>query len=161
MTDREHAVCFTGHRHLTDADRDRIRARLPGLLNRLIAEGITDFVAGGALGFDTLMAKTVLSARKKEPRLKLILFLPCPEQAAKWTPAEQAEYENIKAQADEVYYTADRYTSSCMLDRNRQMVDHSRVCIAFYKESHARSGTGSTVRYAARQGVPVYNLAAE
>ena len=128
--DRERAVCFTGHRALNDGDLARIRARLPALLNRLIDEGFTDFLAGGALGFDTMMAKTVLSVKKKVPRLRLVLILPCRDQAARWSPEDVRVYEEIKSQADEVIYTADAYTDTCMLDRNRQLVDNSRFCIA-------------------------------
>ena len=36
--------------------------------------------AGGALGFDTLAAQTVLDMKKEYPQLRLILVLPCEDQ---------------------------------------------------------------------------------
>jgi len=46
------------------------------------------------------------------------------------------------------------------MKRNRYMVDNSGLVIACYNENPAdfRSGTGATVRYAQKNGVPVVNL---
>ena len=40
--------------------------------------------------------------------------------------------------------------------RNRHLVDHSGVCVAYLTES--RGGTAYTVDYARKNGVPVINL---
>lgn len=56
----------------------------------------TYFGAGGALGFDTLAAQTVLELKKKYPDIRLILVLPCLSQTRNWKAANISEYERIK-----------------------------------------------------------------
>ena len=55
-----------------------------------------------------------------------------------------------------VRYTSVEYTRGCMHKRNRHLVDHSGVCVAYLTES--RGGTAYTVDYARKNGVPVINL---
>ena len=55
--DREHAVCFTGHRY---APQNCMLSALRAI-ERLVRGGTTVFIAGGALGFDTIAARAVLS----------------------------------------------------------------------------------------------------
>lgn len=49
-----------------------------------------------------------------------------------------------------------RSRKSAMHKRNRHLVDHSGVCVAYLTES--RGGTAYTVDYARKNGVPVINL---
>lgn len=60
--------------------------------------------AGGALGFDTLAAQTVLDMKKEYPQLRLILVLPCEDQTRGWRSEDIAVYENIKRRSDKVVY---------------------------------------------------------
>lgn len=113
---------------------------------------------GGALGFDALAASTVIRLRRDYPDMKLILVLPCQTQTRGWRPEDVTEYERIKAQADEVFYTAQQYTRGCMHKRNRHMVDHSGVCVCYLTKDSG--GTAYTVNYAKKQGLNVVNIAA-
>lgn len=124
---------------------------------RLLSQGVSYFGCGGALGFDTLCALTVLKAREARPGPRLILVLPCPEQAQKWDRRDQEVYEMIKAKADKVVFTSPRYHRGCMFQRNRYLVDHSGTCVCYLTES--AGGTFYTVRYARNQGLSVLNLA--
>ena len=74
---REKTCCFTGHRHLPEDQKPEITARLENAIVSLIHSGYLYFGAGGALGFDTLAAQTVLRLRRSYPLIKLILVLPC------------------------------------------------------------------------------------
>ena len=82
--------CFTGHRKIPPEQYDCIAERLRAEIITLIQNGITFFGAGGALGFDTLAALTVLSLQKEHPRIRLILVLPCPTQAHSWAAKDIA-----------------------------------------------------------------------
>ena len=64
---RSKTVCFTGHRELPTDDLPEISKRLEDTLVALIEQGYCYFGAGGALGFDTLAAQTVLRLRERYP----------------------------------------------------------------------------------------------
>jgi len=155
---REKTCCFTGHRELpTGRERQNLAIRLEEAVMEQIEKGVKFFGAGGALGFDTLAAQTVLRLKEKYPDIKLILVLPCLTQTRGWPAGDVEEYERIKALADKVVYTSQEYTGDCMFRRNRHLVDNSRVCICYLtKES---GGTAYTVDYAEKQGLEIINLA--
>lgn len=156
MIRKDYACCFTGHRVIAKEFRDVLPARLEFLIRDLIKEGITDFITGGALGFDTLAAETILRLRDEFPQIRLILALPCPDQAKDWSDADQKRYQQICRLADVVHYTADRYSPGCMMRRNRFMVDNSIACI-FYL-TRQRSGTYKTISYAMDRNLRLYNI---
>ena len=85
---RDKTCCFTGHRQLPEKYKDEIASKLENTIKSLIHSGYRYFGAGGALGFDTLAAQTVLRLRKSYPQIKLILVLPCLSQADKWRPSD-------------------------------------------------------------------------
>ncbi|MCX4372959.1 MAG: SLOG family protein [Dysosmobacter sp.] len=154
---REKTCCFTGHRKLPFWGRRKVAAKLEKTIINLIDRGIRFFGAGGALGFDTLAAQTVLRLKKKYSDIKLILVLPCLTQARGWPTEDVEEYERIKAQADKVIYTAQEYTKGCMHKRNRHLVDHSSVCVCYLTKDNG--GTAYTVDYAEKRGLEIINLA--
>ena len=98
-----------------------------------IQSGYRCFITGGAIGFDTLSAQTVLNAKQEHRRkkIKLILAIPYPQQAEKWNKADVDKYEHIKALADEVIYISKEKKKGCMHARNRYMIDNSSLCIAY------------------------------
>ena len=155
------SVCFTGHRTIAE-DKEKLSAWLYALLERLVTEKkVTDFYTGGAVGWDALVALTVLKLRESYPEVKLHLVLPCPfeEQSAKWNEAQKAEYQHILGLADNVEQVSDRYYNGCMKARNARLVElASDYCICYWNPKHYRSGTGQTVRMAQRKGIEVINL---
>lgn len=154
---KEKTCCFTGHRNLLPQEEKEISQRLTQTLIRLIQSGVQYFGAGGAIGFDTLAAQTVLKLRKQYPHIKLILVLPCLSQTRGWKDNNIKVYEEIKAQADKVVYTSQEYTRGCMHKRNRHLVDHSGICICYLTEDHG--GTAYTVQYADKHQLQIINLA--
>ena len=120
-----------------------------------IEQGYQYFGAGGALGFDTLAAQTVLNLKKWYPCIKLILVLPCKDQAAGWRANDVKEYERIKSRADKIVYTADRYFNGCM-QKNRYLVDGGSLCICYLAKQEG--GTAYTVQYAREKGLRVVNI---
>ena len=134
-----------------------ITRRLKDTITDLIGHGYLYFGAGGALGFDTLAAQTVLELKKTYPQIKLILVLPCETQTRGWESCDVATYEEIKAQADKVVYTSKEYARGCMHKRNRHLVDNSSVCICYLTEQSG--GTAYTVQYAESKMLDVINIA--
>ena len=154
---REQTCCFTGHRQLPTQELEYIAAVLEEIITDLIARGIRYFGTGGALGFDTIAAKTILKLRQKYPHIRLILVLPCYTQTRGWHEKDVAEYERIKAQADKIVYTAQEYSDGCMHKRNRHLVDNSNMCVCYL--TRANGGTDYTVSYARSMGLKVINVA--
>lgn len=149
--------CFTGHRKIPPEKSKEISRRLKETLVQLIEDGYMFFETGGALGFDTLAAQTILDLRQLYPQMKLILVLPCETQTRGWKEKDIEIYEDIKRQADKVIYTSEKYIRGCMHKRNRHLVDNSSACIAYLTES--AGGTAYTVDYAAKHGLTVFNIA--
>lgn len=149
--------CFTGHRNIPAEQYKTVIAKTKEIVEKLIKEGYLCFGAGGALGFDTIAANTVLKLKEQYPQIKLILVLPCLSQTRGWSKADVDEYERIKAQADKVVYTSQEYTRGCMHKRNRHLVDYSSACVAYLTEN--RGGTAYTVDYANKNGLSIINIA--
>ena len=149
--------CFTGHRVIPSGEKETIRHLLETAIEKAIQDGYRFFGAGGALGFDTLAAQTVLTLKQQYPHIRLILVLPCINQANGWKQADVDEYERIRALADKVVYTSREYTSGCMHKRNRHLVDNSSLCICYLTK--LSGGTAYTVRYAESKKISVFNLA--
>ncbi len=153
---KKKTVCFTGHREIPISQKKIIAEQLRKILVELIEQGYCFFGAGGALGFDTIAAQTVLDLKNKYPQIKLILVLPCPEQAIRWSESDKRIYEYIVTQADKVRYTSDHYHRACMFIRNRHLVDNSSVCVCYLTQE--KGGTAFTVNYAKSKGISVINV---
>ncbi len=154
-------VCFTGHRKLEPQNIVQTASLLEEKIDRLakscaaLAESV-DFRAGGAVGFDTLAALCVLTAKETYPNIKLHLFLPCKDQTYGWSDGDIEKYNYILSQADSVIYVSEKRSSGCMLKRDRALVDGADLCIAYCNKT--TGGTAYTVSYAKERGVEVENI---
>lgn len=151
---KENTCCFTGHRILGP---DLSKARLRKGIDYLVGLGVDTFICGGAIGFDTLCAQTVLEAKEVYPHIKLHIYAPCNNQSERWGIKDCLTYESILKKADLVDMPSRAYYDGCMRERNYKMVDASKYCICYMNDP--RSGTGQTYSYAKRQGLTVFNLA--
>lgn len=75
------SICFTGHRHIVRAELPALLKELRRVLETAIPQGFVDFYAGGALGWDTYCAQTVLDLRRSIPVLPCIWCCPVPAGA--------------------------------------------------------------------------------
>lgn len=148
--------CLTGHRKIPPNQYDLIQLQLENTLVTLILKAYRYFGTGGALGFDTMAANMVLKLRNVYPWIRLILVLPCRDQAIRWRSSDQQLYERIKQQADKVVYISDRYTPDCMFVRNRHLVDCSSVCVCYL--THSTGGSAYTVQYAQQKNLKIIRL---
>lgn len=154
---QDKTCCFTGHRVIPVHQRDRIYKALKIEIIKLIESGYCYFGVGGALGFYTLAATVLLELRQVYLHIKLILVLPCMEQTKGWSATDISIYEDIKNRCNKYTYTSEHYYSGCMHKRNRHLVDHSTVCIAYL--TRQSGGTAFTVDYAKKHNVRVINIA--
>lgn len=149
-------ISFTGHRVIKITPK--LQAALQEAIEDFIAKGAVNFYAGGAIGFDTLCAETVLEMRKKYPQIRLCLLLPCPpaEQTARWRADQRETYRKILSQADETEICSEKYFNGCMKIRNARLAEKADAVICCCQ--NASSGTGQTVEMARRKGIEVVNL---
>ena len=153
---KELTCCFTGHRIISKQETKRLEKQLYVEVESLINKGILYFGCGGALGFDMLAAETVISLKEKYGHIRLILVLPCKEQNKYWNEKDKERYLKIIDCADKVIFTSEQYFSGCMQKRNRHLVDHSSVCVAYMRKN--TGGTAYTVDYARGCGVELVLL---
>lgn len=149
---------FTGHRKLIVTDE--LLERLNSTLIRFIEnDGITDFYAGGALGWDMVCENAVLNLKQRFPHIKLHLILPCKpdEQCKKWRPEQRAEFDRIFQAADSVEILSEHYYDGCMEARNARLVELGDYCICCLDDRY-RSGTRQTVNMANSQGREIFNF---
>ncbi len=149
-------VCFTGHRRISHEATERLPELLEGTIAELCERGATTFRTGGAMGFDTLAALAVLEMKKEFPRIRLELVLPCRDQTKDWDETGKQIYHYIMQKADTYRFLFDAYFEGCMLERDRQLVEGSDVCVAYC--AHSQGGTAYTYTLAMREGVEIINL---
>lgn len=153
---REKTCCFTGHRLIPAGEYVSLQWEVERVAEELIQKGVSRFVVGGALGFDTLAAEVILELREKYPSIRLHLILPCRGQEKYWSGLEKRRYRKVLARADQVDYIAEHYFNGCMQLRNQAMVEASAYCVAYC--TRCTGGTAYTVRQARRMGSKVIFL---
>lgn len=150
--------CFTGHRPeqlpwiLDEASERCINLKniISDIIEQSISDGYTDFYCGMARGIDTIAAQLVLEKSVIYPSVKLHAVLPCPEQYSLWPEKDKERFEKLLALCDSKTVISPVYTDSCMLNRNKFMVDSSQRVIAVWS-GYFRGGTAFTVRYAKKR----------
>lgn len=158
------SCCFSGHRKISPDKIPAIVEKLNFEISYLAEHGVEDFYAGGAVGFDTIAALSVLKYKQFQSAVKLHLILPCADQCRGWSKRDIDIYNNIRAHADSVQVLSDHYHGGVMHMRNRAMVDASGYCICYWEKDNDKSergGTLYTVNYARKLGRKLINLCDE
>ena len=155
----ENSCFFTGHRYAPD-DARLIAKTSDVIIDLIENKEVTEFYAGGAVGWDTICANLVLSLKGNYPKIRLHMILPCPPeiQSAKWNTEQKEEYYKILKSADSVDIISENYTSGCMKKRNARLVESGDVCICYFNENDSRSGTAQTVRMARESSKEIINM---
>lgn len=153
----EYKACsFTGHRRINPEHLSKICGLLERAISYAYSEGVRTFYSGGAVGFDMLAAREVIRFRMTHPDVRLVMLLPCIEQAEHWSVRQREDYEHLLRFADETVYVSEQYSPDCMKRRNAELVRRADMLVAY--ASNMRSGTGQTVNFAKKAGISVYNL---
>ncbi len=154
-------VCFTGRRpnglpwgyDENDPRCTALKKELEKKIDSAISAGFCHFISGMAQGVDTWAAEIVLDKKRGNPSITLEAAIPHRSQSARWSAAAKKRYDDILCHCDKVTYVSEDYSYSCMMRRNQYMVDSSSAVIAATDD--LTGGSGATVRYAQRKGVPV------
>ena len=152
---------FTGHRPQklpfgfdeSDPRCREFKLRIEASIEVLIVNGFTHFISGGALGMDMFAAEAVLRLKRKYPHIRLEMAIPFRGQSERWAVEYRERYERLIAHADMMTVLGDVFDRNCVFHRNRYMVDNADILLACY--SGGAGGTGMTVQYARRTGIPV------
>ncbi len=165
---RKETCCFTGHRAMSREARVLSSEMIKHTVRYLVRLGVRYFIVGGALGFDTVAAVTLLNMRDNEELLdasgsrveiELEVAVPCRDQSENWSFSDRSLYNSILASADRVSILSKSYTRGCMHKRNRYMVDKSAFCVCYVTRSSG--GSYYTMSYAKISGLEIINLATE
>ena len=161
-TPKEKTCCFTGHRRLPwgrdeqDINCRRLKLALADVLQAVYSTGYRHFICGMATGADLYFGEAVVALRDEHPSVTLEAAIPFSGQEKKWDAALRARYARLAESCDEVTVLRGEYTPTCMMDRNRYMVDHSSLVIAVF--DGRSGGTKNTVQYATSSGVKVIQI---
>lgn len=161
MWNKEETVCLTGHRPnklpwFYDENKEKcikFKEALQQLFIGAYKYGLKNYLVGMAEGFDMIGAEKLIELKKTYSDIKIFAIVPCKEQEAKWKQSQQDRYHNILKQCDDVITLSEKYTPTCMNERNEYMVKHSSVLIACYNGKP--SGTTNTIRFAKENGCKV------
>lgn len=145
--------CFTGHRTLPANQIEKIVIALDREVESLIAKGITNFISGGAVGFDQMAAALIITKKEMGKPVRLLFALPCKGQDRKWSEKQRKLYRKLLARADEIMYVSDEYSDFCMRKRNDFMVERSAYCICALLREKSETGRPSD-----RQGKEGFRL---
>lgn len=140
------ACALTGHRRMKD---DFEEAALFERLKQLIDDGCKTFYCGMAMGFD-LKACECLLKMKKTYDIEIVACVPAPEQPDRYPKQEKERYQRLLSLCDRKHVSCEHMTQFCFFERNRYMVDHCDVLVAYLYEK--RGGTAYTVNYARQKG---------
>ncbi len=167
--DRNNSCCFIGHRSVKE--KEKVEKILLASIEELIEnEGVTTFFFGSRGDFNALCKKVLKTAKEKYPHIKRIYV--------------RAEYQFISdtykayllKSCDDTYYPEkiERAGKAVYVERNYEMINNSRYCIAYFDENYAssprkrgkkdiiayqpQSGTRLAYQYAMKKGCITKNL---
>ena len=164
MRARQASSCFTGHRpgklpwryNEFDPRCLKLKRRIADAVELAYEQGFRHFLCGMAMGCDLYFCEAVLALRERHPDVTVEAAIPCPTQADAWPPAQRERYDRLVAACDFETMVSGQYTSTCMLRRDRYLVDHASLLIAAFDGTSG--GTRYTVEYALNQGLAIVDL---
>lgn len=143
---------LSGHRVLGD---DFPENGVYDSLEEAIQKGYDYFLCGMAQGFD-LYALECLIQLKQKYSIQIEACIPFEGQEKYFSQENKRRYRTYLTWCDKKTVLFEGYRNNCFLVRDRYMVDNADLLLAYCKE--IKSGTGYTVRYAQKKGVPLVNL---
>lgn len=151
------SCCLCGHKRIPDKEPESLSYQIKDIVGLLIDSGVTTFLTGATIGFDTLAAQAVLEMKGIYPQIRLVIIATCPNPTRGFPECDKKIYDQIFSRADEVVYTSKYYYSGCVQKRNRTLVNMSGYCLCYLTDN--KGETHTTVTYARRMGLKVLNLA--
>lgn len=159
-------ISLTGHRpdklwgyNLTDSHYIDLQTKLETLIQQALNKhDVIECHSGMALGADTIWAQAIVSMKKRYPNnVIFVADIPCEGQESVWPPSSQKHYTQLLQLADKKIYYSEKYTRSCMQQRNIGMIDAANVLIAI-TNGDIHGGTANAIAYAQKTRVSIYKL---
>lgn len=138
---------------------ENLKKRLRETIGQCIKDGADCFFSGMARGTDMWCAEIVLELKKSYPNIKLTAIIPCRSQTNGWTDSEKQRYDSIIKECAAVVCVSESYTKSCMMKRNRALVDCCDLLIAVFDGQ--KGGTANTVSYAKSKSKKIITVSPE
>ena len=165
LINRDNSCCFSGYRPEKlpwgadegDPRCDALKKLIFNTAEWVYTSGRRHFICGMARGSDTYFCEAVLILREQYPGVTIEAAIPYKDQAQGWSSEERARYDALVGSCDFVTYVSQEYTRDCMLRRNRYIVDNASLLIAVFDGKPG--GTSYTIKYAARRGVAIIDIA--
>lgn len=165
-------LCFTGHRPQKMYGYDP--KKYIGLFNQVVecvknlyAVGYTNFISGGAQGFDQLAFWAVDALKRDGGYTKISnrVYIPFEGQERSW-PASgmygQAEYHAMLQAADEVRVISDKSDKAALFLRNEAMVEDSDGILCLYEDDSWKTvktgGTAKTMQFAIKHMMDIWQI---
>lgn len=156
-------LCFTGHRKVEGLYPPH--GRWNGILNKMsdivfqaTKVGYTEFISGGAVGFDQVAAKAVIVVKAFGTPITLTMALPFKGFDAKWPQASREELALLMAGADSTIYVSEPgYAAWKLMKRNEYMVNNANSVMALYLDNTS-GGTLNCMNYAMKNSRPILVL---
>ena len=128
----ERTCCIFGHRVIRESEE--LKARLRDTIEKMIvSEKVEPFLFGSKSQFNDLCLDLVSKIKEKYPHVKRIYV------RAEY-PHIGTEYEKyLLERYDDTYFPSKICNAgrSVYVERNFEMIDHSRFCIVYYDEQNA------------------------
>ena len=131
---REQTCCFIGHKQIPKTEIKILKRNLKKQIKKLIKKGYKNFICSGAMGFDTLVAQTVIELRNWYKDIRLSLVIPYTNQAEKWQEEDVLTYKEIISNADGIQVLSKIYYNGIIQVKNTYMIDNSNICIAYLRK---------------------------
>ena len=131
MSKKEHTCCFFGHREINETEE--LKNNLYKVIEDLIViESVDTFLFGSKSQFDRICLKTVTELKEKHPHVKRVYFRSAFQHIPDWYE------EGLLKLYEDTYYPARIENSgrASYVERNQEMINHSKVCVVYYDENH-------------------------
>lgn len=135
--------CVTGHRKISSEKIEFIAAELRREILSAIDDGYTHFISGFAEGVDLLFAEQLVQLQAEGHKITLEAAIPYRGRMRSKDP----QFMRLIEHCSILGITAEEYSKSCYINRNRKMVQLSSRVIAVF-DGRDGGGTAFTICYA-------------
>ncbi len=166
---KDKTCCFFGHRKIeyTLELRNKLYCTIEALI---INRNIDTFLFGSKSEFNSLCHETVTEIKEKYSHIKRIYV------RAEYPYIDDDYKEYLLKSYEDTYYPEhlENAGRARYIERNREMINKSKICVVYYKESYApprrrlsrssitdyqpKSGTKSAYDYTVKRGTEIINL---
>lgn len=155
---RMYCCAFTGHRpEKLDGKEGAVIVALRKEILKAVEDGYRVFLTGMSRGVDIWAADIVIELRRHNKDIKLFCAIPFEGMENQWSEDWRKHYQMVLKQADCIEILSKQYGKDVYRNRNVWLCEHSTRLIAVFDGSP--SGTGSTIRYAQEQNIPICLIA--